>query len=101
MAAHCWPAVLMRFDRTGHELARLRRQVKQMGATLEDTRSMLGELQVVTQAKGTDRKACHRATGQTVEQDDRIRHLDTRLADANMRLELLQQEVLRPRADSP
>jgi hypothetical protein len=90
-----WPAVLMRFDRTGHELAKLRRQVKQMEVTLKERDRLLGELQVVSQAKATAEKLAAERLAKTVEQDDRIRQLDTQLADANLRLELLQHEVLK------
>ncbi len=129
-----WPASLMYFDRTGHELAQLRRQVKQIDATLKERDRLLGELQVVTQAKATAEKLAAdrlaktveqidatlkerdrllgelqvvtqaKATAEklaadrlakTVEQDERLRQLDMQLADANVRLELLQQEVLK------
>lgn len=90
-----WPASLMCFDRIGHELARLRRRVKQMSAALEERDRLSADLQIVTQAKAAAEKLAADRLAKTVEQDDRIRQLDSQLADANARLELLQQEVLK------
>ncbi len=90
-----WPVALMCFDRTGHELAQLRRQVAQMDATLKERERLSGELQTAIQAKATTEKLAAERLAKTVEQDDRIRQLEAQLADASMRLELLQQEVLK------
>ena len=125
-----WPVALMCFDRRGHELAQLRRQLAQMDTALKERDRLSGELQSLAQAKSVAEKLAaerlvqmdtalkerDRLSGElqslaqaksaaeklaaerlakTVEQDDRTRQLETQLAEASTRLELLQQEVLK------
>lgn len=90
-----WPVALMCFDRSGHELAQLRRQAGQLDATLKERDRLSGELQAATQARTTAEKLAADRLAKTVEQDERIRQLETHLADTSVRLELLQQEVLK------
>jgi hypothetical protein len=90
-----WPVALMCFDRTDHELAQLRRQVAQLDAAAKERERLSGELQTAIQAKATTERLAAERLAKTVEQDDRIRQLEVQLADASVRLDLLQQEVLK------
>lgn len=90
-----WPAALLRFDPVGYELAQLRRQLVQRDATLVERDRMVGELQSAVQAKASADKLAAERLAKTLEQDERIGQLEAQLAEANLRLELLQQEVMK------
>lgn len=70
-----WPVALLRFDSVGHELAQLRQHAAEAAATLKERDRRLGDLQL--------------------EHEESIGQLKAQLAEANLRLELLQQEVTR------